>query len=112
MTTVNNRILITFLIVALVIVYLVKSVPANNTHVSASPAASARKDKKRQKKKKTSPVEKTSTTNTGLSNLLKCVKWETISNMLHWKSEMSNLDNLLDQLDPQHAHTGPIEHSP
>ena len=112
MTNVNNRILITFLIVALVIVYLVKSVPANNTHVSASPAASARKEKKRQKKKKTSPVEKMPTTNTGLSNLLKCVKWETISNMLHWKSEMSNLDNLLDQLDPQHAHTGPIEHSP
>ena len=44
-----------------------------------------------------------------LPNLMKVVKWETISNMLHWKSEMSNLDNLLGELAP--PQTGPTEHS-
>jgi hypothetical protein len=33
-------------------------------------------------------------------SLLSCVKWETISNMLHWKSEMAKLDGILDDLQP------------
>ena len=31
-------------------------------------------------------------------SILSCIKWETISNMLHWKSEMAKLDGLLGDL--------------
>lgn len=32
-------------------------------------------------------------------SLLACVKWETIANMLRWKSELSGFDGILQGLD-------------
>lgn len=88
MVRVDGKLFLTVLIVALVVVYLVKSsppqepVPRKRRRTNATAAA---------KPPTTSPF----------ANLLACVKWETISNMLHWRSEMSNLDGLLEDLQQQ-----------
>ena len=89
MVMLNGKLFLTMLIVALVVVYLVKSSPAQEpvprkrrrNHTAANPNP----------KPPANP----------LSILLQCVKWETISNMLCLKSEMSNLDGLLEDLQQQ-----------
>ena len=44
--------------------------------------------------------------------ILKTVKWQTISNMLHWKSEVSQIDNLLGDLQKANEEVTPPSHNP
>ena len=45
-------------------------------------------------------------------SILKTVKWQTISNMLHWKSEVSQIDNLLGDLQKANGDVNMEQHNP
>jgi hypothetical protein len=94
----DTRMLVTVLVVALVVVYLVATTPGDRPP-----------PRKRRRTPAAADSVPVSAPSSLLPVLLKCVKWETISNMLHWKSEMSQLDNLLEQLAPPQAPS--TEHS-
>ena len=98
----DPRVLVTFLVVCAIIMYLVQTMPRQE----AEPPPTKRRRRQAAAKPAAKPPASQAA---GWSNVLKCVKWQTISNMLHWKSEMSNIDNLKEQLAP--PQTGPMEHS-
>lgn len=72
---------------------------------------------KRQRVRRTPPAEEKKTSSPPpqplqWGSLLKRIKWETVANMLHWKSEMSQLDNLLDTIAVNNNNDGIPERLP